>query len=130
MPSPFPGMDPFIESQMWEDFHTDFITVLRQMLVSKVRPQYTVNVERYVYVTRDEDVVAIVAPDVAVAGSGAGWRESAALPVATLQPVKHQIAMPELRLHGRRGIYYRAQSQRRRVCAVPATPCATLFRPT
>ena len=21
MPSPFPGMDPFIESQIWEDFH-------------------------------------------------------------------------------------------------------------
>jgi hypothetical protein len=21
MPSPFPGMDPFIEGQLWDDFH-------------------------------------------------------------------------------------------------------------
>lgn len=90
-------MDPFIESQMWEDFHTDFITVLRQMLVSKVRPQYTVNVERYVYVTRDEAVEAIVAPDVAVADTGVSWRKSASALAATLQPVKHQIAMPQIR---------------------------------
>lgn len=97
MPSPFPGMDPFIESQLWEDFHTDFITVLRQELVSKVRPQYTVNVERYVYVTRDEVVESIVAPDAANADTGAGWRESPVPPTATLQPVKHQIVMPQLR---------------------------------
>jgi len=97
VPSPFPGMDPFIESQMWEDFHTDFITVLRQELVSKVRPQYTVNVERYVYVTREHQVESIVAPDAMVADTGAGWRESAVSPAATLQPVKHQIVMPQLR---------------------------------
>lgn len=97
MPSPFPGMDPFIESQMWEDFHTRFITTLSESLVPKVRPQYTVSVERYVYVTRDEDVQAIVAPDVAVVDTAAGWRESTASQTTTLQPVKHQIALPELR---------------------------------
>ena len=75
MPSPFPGMDPFIESQMWEDFHTDFITVLRESLVQQVRPQYVVNVERYVYVTRDEDVESIIAPDLAVTDTSIGWRE-------------------------------------------------------
>ena len=97
MPSPFPGMDPFIESQMWEDFNTDFITVLRESLVQQVRPQYVVNVERYVHVTRDEDVESIIAPDLAVTDTSIGWRESAASPMATLQPVKHQIVMPQLR---------------------------------
>ena len=75
MPSPFPGMDPFIESQMWEDFHTDFITVLRESLVQQVRPQYVVNVDRYVYVTRDEDVESIIASDLAVTDTSIGWRE-------------------------------------------------------
>lgn len=28
MPSPFPGMDPFIEQQYWEGFHTRFVTAL------------------------------------------------------------------------------------------------------
>jgi hypothetical protein len=55
MPSPFPGVDPFIESQKWEDFHTTFIGVLRELLVPQVRPQYVVDVERYRYVTRDGD---------------------------------------------------------------------------
>jgi hypothetical protein len=29
MASSFPGMDPFIESQLWEDFHGDMIPVIR-----------------------------------------------------------------------------------------------------
>lgn len=28
MPSPFPGMDPFIENQEWEDFHASFNVVV------------------------------------------------------------------------------------------------------
>ena len=32
MASPFPGMDPFLELQEWEDFHTTFNTVLRECL--------------------------------------------------------------------------------------------------
>ena len=29
MPSPFPGMDPYLESQgYWQDFHTSFLTYL------------------------------------------------------------------------------------------------------
>ncbi len=49
MPSFFPGMDPFIESQKWEDFHTRFITVVGDALVSAVRPRYVVEVERRIY---------------------------------------------------------------------------------
>lgn len=49
MPSRFPGMDPFIESQMWEDSHTDFVTAIRQNLVHSVRPKYFVEVERRIY---------------------------------------------------------------------------------
>src|SRR5580692_545534 len=45
MPSPFPGMDPFIEGQLWQDFHTSFITVLREQLVPQVRPRYVVQIE-------------------------------------------------------------------------------------
>ena len=101
MPSPFPGMDPFIESQKWEDFHASFVGILREMLVPRVRPQYMVDVERYVYVTREEEeeeVVRIIAPDAFVADTGQGWRESAATAgTATLQPVKHRLRLPRRR---------------------------------
>ena len=52
MPSPFPGMDPFIESQKWEDFHTRFMTAIGDALVPAVRPKYIVDVERRIYLER------------------------------------------------------------------------------
>ena len=52
MPSPFPGMDPFIEGQKWEDFHASFITAIRDVLVPAVRPKYIVDVERRIYLER------------------------------------------------------------------------------
>jgi hypothetical protein len=49
MQSPFPGMDPFLETQEWEDFHTTFNTVLRERLAPSLEPKYLVRVERRVY---------------------------------------------------------------------------------
>ena len=64
MPSPFPGMDPFIEGQRWRDFHTTFITVIREMLTPRVRPRYVVEVEEYVYLARaEEDPDRLIEPD-------------------------------------------------------------------
>jgi len=92
-------MDPFIESQKWEDFHGSFVGMLREVLVPRVRPQYMVDVERYVYVTREEEeVVRIIAPDASIADTGLGWRESSATAsTATLQPVKHRVPLPRRR---------------------------------
>jgi hypothetical protein len=53
MPSQFPGMDPFIESQVWEDFHSSFLTVLREVLVARLRPKYVVQVEKRIYLERE-----------------------------------------------------------------------------
>jgi hypothetical protein len=46
----FPGMDPFLESEEWEDFHTTFNTVVREVLAPRIEPRYLVRVERRVYV--------------------------------------------------------------------------------
>jgi hypothetical protein len=40
MKSKFPGMDPFLEAQEWEDFHTTFNTVLREHLGPSLEPEY------------------------------------------------------------------------------------------
>ena len=42
MLSPFPGMDPFIENQEWEDFHLEFLAAIRASLSRRVRPRYVV----------------------------------------------------------------------------------------
>jgi hypothetical protein len=64
---PFPGMDPYIESQEWEDFHTRFITEIGNTLVPRIRPRYEARIERRIYVSRTTGERArIVIPDVAV----------------------------------------------------------------
>ena len=53
MPSPFPGMDPYIEDQEWEDFHLLFVAELRRRLTPLLRPRYLVRAEEYVYLLRE-----------------------------------------------------------------------------
>src|SRR3989442_9357114 len=68
MPSPFPGMDPFIEGQQWEDFHASLIPALKDALVPTVRPRYVVQVEERVYLYHpSEGRAGHIYPDVAVA---------------------------------------------------------------
>lgn len=55
MPSPFPGMDPFIEGQRWQDFHARFINDLADLLLPAVRPRYVVDVEQYVYLAHGDE---------------------------------------------------------------------------
>jgi len=66
MPSPFPGMDPFIEMQEWSDFHATYMTVIREMLTPQVRPRYVVRVERRVYLEQAFGEPEQMIPDVAI----------------------------------------------------------------
>jgi hypothetical protein len=87
VPSPFPGMDPFLESQLWDDFHADVIPVIRALIIPQVRPRYTVNIERAVFVTSDEGAADRYRPDVMILDSprATGFVEQAAA-TATLEP--------------------------------------------
>jgi Protein of unknown function (DUF4058) len=51
MPSPFPGMNPFLEQDdVWQDFHDTFIPFVRDALASQVAPHYIVKVEAYLFI--------------------------------------------------------------------------------
>ena len=50
MPSPFPGMNPFLEqSDTWEDFHQSYMTHARDELTGQVGSNYVVKVEVRLY---------------------------------------------------------------------------------
>jgi hypothetical protein len=67
MPSPFPGMDPFIEGQRWTSFHDRFIVNLGDTLVPQVRPRYVVDVGERVYLENaPEGAPPFLGPDVMV----------------------------------------------------------------
>jgi len=40
MPSPFPGMDPFLEGEMWQEFHSTFAGAIRSQLLPRLKPKY------------------------------------------------------------------------------------------
>ena len=50
MPSPFPGMNPFLEQEgNWKDFHDTYIVALRRALATKVLPHFFVKIDEHVY---------------------------------------------------------------------------------
>jgi Protein of unknown function (DUF4058) len=67
MPSPFPGMDPWLENPArWPDFHLRLIATLGDMLMSKVRPRYVVRADERIYMSEDEGEESAILPDLAV----------------------------------------------------------------
>jgi uncharacterized protein DUF4058 len=96
MPSPFPGMDPFIESRrIWSDFHLDLAAEIRAHLNARIQPGYYATA--VTYVTYDVIEVAhaeprAVSPDVGV------WRTDQPRPtqsaMTVIDPPSVQSMMP------------------------------------
>ena len=56
MPSPFPGMDPYLEDrEIWSGVHARLIADIQEVLNRSLRPKYVVRVEERVYVSDEED---------------------------------------------------------------------------
>ncbi len=57
MPSPFPGMDPYLERpSLWPDVHHEMIRGIRAALNPLVLPAYTVRVQERVYVSPEDEL--------------------------------------------------------------------------
>ncbi len=65
MPSPFPGMDPYLE-QYWRDVHTSLIVYVRNQLQSKLPPDLRARVEERVLVESPVAEPRGVYPDVRI----------------------------------------------------------------
>ncbi len=102
MPSPFPGMDPYLEDPaLWPGFHTRLINEIAALLVPQVTPRYFVDIEKRLYVLPADDPAGRqIVPDVAILrGSG---RETATSFGEFSQPVvltmQDEMEMAEARL--------------------------------
>lgn len=62
MPSPFPGMDPFIEGQAWRDFHDTLILEIRRALVPALQPHYIALTGERTYLEQVQDEPPEAAP--------------------------------------------------------------------
>src|SRR6266446_2555449 len=117
MPSPFPGMDPYLEGYLWPDVHNALAAKLRQLLTPLLRPRYTARLA--IYLVEDiapESEIGIMYPDVEVllsdqantpSPSRQGRTSDGELPCAlgtpapltlpVLQPVDIQVVNVEIR---------------------------------
>jgi uncharacterized protein DUF4058 len=99
MPSRFPGIDPYLEGQEWEDFHHHFIEECHARLVSQLRPKYVVRVERRVYVEHEPEEVPAIRPDIAVLERDGFQREATEWAGAgvAIEPIVLTLPVPETR---------------------------------
>jgi hypothetical protein len=100
MPSPFPGMNPYIEQDaFWQDFHLEFLPAMRGRLVAQVRPKYIVMLDEHIYVQElpPEPRRLVGRADISLAAPPRPRAEEAA-GVGILQaPVQVQIPMQDVR---------------------------------
>jgi len=67
MPSPFPGMDPYLEGYLWADVHHALADEIRRRLAAQLRPRYVARLEtRYVAEASGAGPTRILFPDVDV----------------------------------------------------------------
>jgi hypothetical protein len=61
MPSPFPGMDPYVETdQLWPSFHHQLVTCLYQILLPGLVDKYRARVSQRHYVTEQALFTSII----------------------------------------------------------------------
>ena len=72
MPSPFPGMDPYLERpSRWLGFHNKFVVALSFALNEALPPGYSAEVDERVLLVEDDTPRSSRRPDVSILGSDA-----------------------------------------------------------
>jgi hypothetical protein len=87
MPSPFPGMDPYLESPVyWAGFHTSLNVAIMAGLSSRLPVGYYADVDRHIWVDDElpeDDRFLIGRPDVYISQSDGGTAVATATKMAT-----------------------------------------------
>ena len=95
MPSPLPGMNPFVEQpELWSEFHSRMIVAIADSLDELLSRDYRVAVEKRVYLSQAEEQVLIGIPDIAVTSPTNVSGDSRRSKVAVAEP--QTVELPQL----------------------------------
>lgn len=96
MPSPFPGMDPYLEQpDLWPEVHSRLIVAIADYLGPQLRPKYRVAIEKRIYEDTVSDIF-VGRPDVSVLQALAKEKEHETVSsTATVEPIIVELPMPE-----------------------------------
>ena len=98
MPSPFPGIDPYLESQdLWPDFHVRFTATLCDAISEQLPDPYVARIdERMNLVERPQEEVKRIRPDLAVVQQRPGRTAAeTGQGTLTLEPVTNSLRFLE-----------------------------------
>lgn len=89
MPSPFPGVDPYLEDPAyWPDFHSRFVNLWCEAIADQLPGDYEASINERVYLAEsDPDSRKLIIPDVAVSqGEWSPGGSSAGQGIVVLEP--------------------------------------------
>lgn len=91
MPSPFPGMNPYLEDTLWREVHTYLIAAIANDLNVRLPDAYRATVEQATYIA----TVSAGTPDVAILGDGELKPPAGSILAPVIAPVQVEIPEPE-----------------------------------
>ena len=96
MPSPFPGMNPYLEQpEFWSEVHSRAIVAIAIAIEPELNPNYRVAVEKRIYLSASSELVGI--PDISLVSKQSNPNPSVS-GTATLtrsKPIPVQLPLPE-----------------------------------
>ncbi len=119
MPSPFPGMNPYLEqNDAWEDFHGRYMVALADRLDTLVGPNYFVKIEvrLYLHELSGEERRFFAQTDVGIARSPTGTENGGI--AARIETAPVQLTMPALHTQRLSSVEIRDRRNRRVVTAI------------
>ena len=95
MPSPFPGMDPYLEHpEIGPGVHLLLIAALAESLAAQIRPKYLVSVEVRMYESIGDQSLLVGIPDVTVQKAKQQQPVNVAIASPPAQPMLVEVPMP------------------------------------
>ncbi|MEL7502062.1 MAG: DUF4058 family protein [Cyanobacteria bacterium J06554_6] len=98
MPSPFPGMNPYLESpELWPEVHNRLIVAIADFLNPQLMPKYRAAIDRRVYDLQGDEALLVGIPDVTVerrSSSEDRARGKVAVMPPPTNPVRVTVPMP------------------------------------
>ena len=105
MPSPFPGMNPYLEnSELWPEVHSRLIVAMADALNPQIIPKYRAAIDRRIYAIDGSEALLVGIPDVTVERRSSAQvapsvdkavtRSNVAVAVHPTSPVKVKVPMP------------------------------------
>src|SRR5262245_3094253 len=117
MPSPFPGMDPYLErAARWHPFHTLLVSGLVRVIEPLLPERYYVSVEERTYIVDPGGLESVRLPDAAIIGQNAPGGQVRQATATAARGV--QVLVPAPEVLGERYLEIRDLEEREQVVTV------------